>query len=57
MANARPSSSSARSAIASAMGIMMRVVAVLEIHIERTAAAIEKPRTSRRGDVPTISRT
>ena len=36
------------------MGIIMIAVAVLEIHIDRNAAAIMKPRTMRPAPPPTV---
>ncbi len=39
--------------IATAIGIIIIVVAVFEIHIERNAVAIMNPSTRRRGLVPT----
>ena len=39
------------------MGIIMAVVAVLEIHMERMAVGSMKPSSTRLGELPTISRT
>ncbi len=48
-----PNESSILSTIASPMGTIITAVAVSEIHIERNAAAIMKPRTLRAGPPPT----
>ena len=45
--------SSTCSTIASPIGTMVTAVAVLEIHIDRKAAAIMKPSTMRAGPPPT----
>ena len=37
------------------MGIIMAVVAVLEIHMDSTAVGSMKPSSTRRGEVPTSS--
>ena len=39
----------------SSMGIIMAVVAVLEIHMDSTAVGSMKPSSTRRGEVPTSS--
>ena len=55
-----PPSSSAvgiRLSTATPMGIIIKVAAVFDIHMESNAQAIMKPATSRRGDVPVRSMT